>query len=53
VSGNQAQLYVNGADQPVLIVNDLRGSTTSGPVGLWLHSSTLAHFRNLRIRPAE
>ena len=53
VSGNQAQLYVHGADQPVLIVNDLRGSTTSGPVGLWLHSSTLAHFRNLRIRPAE
>ena len=53
VSGNQAQLYVHGADEPVLIVNDLKGGNASGQVGLWLHSSTLAHFRNLRIRPAE
>jgi len=53
VSGTQAQLYVNGAEQPTLIVNDLRGAIASGQVGLWLHSSTLAHYRNLRIRPAE
>ncbi len=53
VSGNQAQLYVHGADEPTLIVNDLKGDTVSGQVGLWRHSSTLAHFRNLRIRPAE
>ena len=51
VSGNQAQLFVHGADQPVLIVNDLKRGDVSGQVGLWLHSSTLAHFRNVRIRP--
>jgi hypothetical protein len=53
VAGKQARLYVHGADEPTLIVNDLRGGIASGQVGLWLHSSTLAHFRNLRIRPAE
>jgi hypothetical protein len=53
VAGKQARLYVHGADEPTLIVNDLKGDTVSGQVGLWLHSSTLAHFRNLRIRPAE
>ena len=53
VSGRQAQLYVNGTEEPTLIVNDLRGGTASGQVGLWLHSSTLAHFRNVRIRPED
>jgi hypothetical protein len=53
VSGTHAWLYVHGAEEPTLIVNDLRGDDASGQVGLWLHSSTLAHFRNLRIRPAE
>ena len=51
VNGTQAQLFVHGADQPVLIVNDLKRGDVSGQVGLWLHSSTLAHFRNVRIRP--
>jgi len=50
VAGNTARLYVHGADEPTLIVHDLRLGETSGQVGLWLHSSTLAHFRNLRIR---
>ncbi|MBK5097758.1 MAG: hypothetical protein JJE01_08245 [Gemmatimonadetes bacterium] len=46
VSGVQAQLYVNGAEEPTLIVNDLKRGNVSGQAGLWLHSSTLAHFRN-------
>jgi hypothetical protein len=49
VEGTNARLYVHGTDQPVLIVSDLKRGATSGQVGLWLHSSTLAHFRNLRI----
>ncbi len=49
VRGNHARLFVHGADEPALIVNDLKRGTVSGQVGLWLHSSTLAHFRNLRI----
>jgi hypothetical protein len=53
VAGKQARLYVHGADEPTLIVNDLKRGGASGQVGLWLHSSTLAHFRNVRIRPAD
>lgn len=49
VRGGQARLFVHGAAEPALIVNDLKRGTVPGQVGLWLHSSTLAHFRDLRI----
>lgn len=50
VSGNKAQLYVNGADQPCLIVNDLKLGETRGQVALWTGSDTDAYFSNLTIR---
>jgi hypothetical protein len=50
VSGRKAQLYVNGADQPCLIVNDLKQGETRGKVALWTGSDTDAYFSNLRIR---
>ncbi|HEU4521589.1 MAG TPA: hypothetical protein VFT12_06280 [Thermoanaerobaculia bacterium] len=56
VSGTRAQLYVNGAEQPALIVNDLKLGDTSGAVALWIGSGTEAWFSNLRLRaspPAE
>ena len=53
VAGATARLYVNGAAQPTLIVNDLKsGADASGKVALWIEGSTVAHFRNLRISPA-
>lgn len=52
VEGTRARLYVHEADQPTLVVNDLKHGHSSGSIALWLHSSTLAHFRNLRITPA-
>ena len=48
VRGTAAALYVGEAEQPVLIVNDLKHGESVGQIGLWLHESTLAHFRNLR-----
>jgi hypothetical protein len=48
VKGTTAALYVGEAEQPVLIVNDLKHDESVGQIGLWLHESTLAHFRNLR-----
>ena len=51
VSGHTAMLYVNGADQPTLMVNDLKRGDSKGGVALWLHSSTIAHYRNLVITP--
>jgi len=50
VSGTQARLYVNGADQPVLIVNDLKLGETRGQIGLWAHWTTDAYFSNLTIK---
>lgn len=54
VAGEKARLYVNGAARPTLIVNDLKsGAGGRGKVALWMEGSTVAHFRNLRISPAE
>src|SRR5438105_10215332 len=51
VSGDKAQLYVNGAAQPTLIVNDLKQPRSSGAIALWIGVGTIAHFANLNIRP--
>ncbi len=50
VSGLQAQLFVNGAEQPCLIVNDLKLGDTRGKIALWTSRSTVAHFRNLVVQ---
>ena len=45
-----ARLYVHGAEQPTLIVTDLKlGETEKGAVALWIGPGTEAHFRNLVI----
>src|SRR5262249_49173034 len=50
VSGSKARLYVNGADQPALIVNDLKQGDGAGAIGLWSHTSTDGYFSNLRVQ---
>jgi hypothetical protein len=53
VSGQKAELYLDGKTQPALIVNDLKfGTGQRGGVGVWLESGTVAYFRNLRVTPA-
>lgn len=47
VSGLTAKLFIHDSDQPTLIVNDLRHPESVGKIALWMHSSTLARFRNL------
>lgn len=44
VSGTAARLYVNGAAQPCLIVNDLKHGDGAGRVALWAHVDTDAYF---------
>ena len=53
VAGTKAQLFVNGAAQPCLIVNDLKLGTATGAVGLWIGLGTEAYFANLRITTAK
>ena len=50
VEEEQARLYVGGADQPSLIVNDLKlGPDASGGVGLWSGAGTEGYFRNVKV----
>jgi hypothetical protein len=52
VRGDKARLYVHDGDQPTLIVNDVKsGPSAKGAVALWIEPGTVAHFRNLIIRP--
>ncbi|WP_293788818.1 hypothetical protein [uncultured Pedobacter sp.] len=50
VKDETARLYVNGAAQPTLIVNDLKqGKDIRGSVGLWIGPGTLGHFTDVKI----
>lgn len=49
VSGTKAKLYVNGADQPCLLVYDLKLGDSHGRIALWTGSDTEAYFSNMRI----
>ena len=53
VSGVRAQLYVNGAEQPCLIVNDLKLGETRGQIALWVGAGTEAYFSELVVTPSE
>lgn len=50
VSGVKARFYVNGSDQPCLIVNDLKLGESSGQVALWVLPTTDGYFSNLTIK---
>jgi len=51
VAGSQARLHVDGAEQPTLIVGDLKhGAEAKGAVALWIGPGTLAHFSGVRVR---
>jgi hypothetical protein len=51
VEGASAKLYLNGAEQPNLIVNDLRLGVHTGGIALWAGPGTVAHFANLKVVP--
>jgi hypothetical protein len=44
VAGTSARLYVNGASQPSLVVNDLKRGDVPGIIALWAHVETDAYF---------
>ena len=49
VEGRMARLYVHGAEQPCLIVNDLKLDPREGGVALWVGPGTEGYFANLKI----
>jgi len=51
VDGLKAKLYVHGAAQPALIVNDLKLGDVSGGIALWSGAGTEAWFSSVRVTP--
>jgi hypothetical protein len=51
VEGTKARLYVHAANQPTLIVNDLKLGDSSGGVLLWIGPGTEGYFTGLEIKP--
>jgi len=49
VHGTDASLYVGGAEQPCLLVHDLKLGDVEGAVALWIGPGTEGYFRNVNI----
>jgi len=49
VERRKARLYVNGAEQPCLIVDDMKLEPKEGGVALWVGPGTEGYFSNLKI----
>src|SRR5207248_9005003 len=49
VKGRSAKLYLNGSEQPSLVVDGLKGEDLRGGVALWGYQGEEAYFSNLRI----
>jgi len=47
----RAKLYVHGAGQPPLVVNELKLGRAEVAIGLWMGPETVAHFASLTITP--
>jgi hypothetical protein len=53
VQGTTARLFVDGATQPCLIVNDLKLGDSSGGVALWIGPGTEGYFTSLAIKSEQ
>jgi hypothetical protein len=49
VTGRDAKLFINGAPQPTLVVQGLKGEDLAGHVSLWGFQGQTTWFSNLRI----
>ena len=53
VQGTTARLFVHGAEQPALVVTDLKLGDSTGGVALWIGPGTEGYFTGLTIRPEQ
>jgi hypothetical protein len=53
VRGTTARLFVHGAEQPCLIVNDLKLGDSTGGIALVVGPGTEGYFSNLVVTPAR
>jgi hypothetical protein len=52
VKGRSAKLYLNGSEQPSLVVDGLKGEDLRGGIALWGYQGEEAYFSNFRITPS-
>ena len=50
VSGTRANVYLNNAAEPSLVIGDLKHGTSKGSIGLWARNG-VANFANFRFSP--
>lgn len=49
VNGNKAYLFINDAKYATLVVDKMKGETTSGSIGLWVDIGTEGYFKGLNV----
>jgi hypothetical protein len=51
INGTKARLYVHGAEQPCLVVDDMKLGDSEGGVALWVGPGAEGYFADLKITP--
>ncbi len=49
VDGSEARLFLHGAEQPTLIVKDLKHGESQGQIALWIGPGTEAYFTDVTV----
>jgi len=52
VEGETAEVFVNDAESPCLVVEDLKQGTSLGSVGVWCGNTSAGTFANLKVTPS-
>ncbi len=52
VHGRNAKLFLNGSENPSLVVNGMKGAELRGGIALWGYAGEEAYFSNVRVTPA-
>jgi hypothetical protein len=49
LDGGKARLFINNQKYPSFIVEEMKGSTTTGSVALWVDIGTVGYFKDLKV----
>jgi len=49
-AGKTAKLFLNNQKYPSFIVNNMKGKTESGSIGLWVDIGTIGYFKDLKVK---
>ncbi len=53
VAGEKAEVFVNDAELPCLVVDDLKHGISQGSVGVWCGNTSAGTFANFTVTPAD